>query len=109
MASRMPLSWRLAGRFASSRSVGPFSAGASSRTPLSWVARTASRRGQQQQQRFYSSEGGSTGNKAKVKFWPFIAVIAVGSAGYVALVNRRKGLFLFSPLSPKRPDRVTAF
>ncbi|OAA33783.1 uridylate kinase [Moelleriella libera RCEF 2490] len=36
--------------------------------------------------RSYSSSSSSD----KVKFWPFIAVIAVGTAGYIGLVNRRK-------------------
>ncbi|KAF5134182.1 Uridylate kinase [Metarhizium anisopliae] len=85
MASRVPLSWRLA-----SRSV---AAGrrACSTTPLSWAPRTAFRGGKRQQ-RFYSSDSGPTGNKDRVKFWPFIAVIAIGSAGYVGLVNRRKDM-----------------
>jgi UMP-CMP kinase len=44
----------------------------------------------QQQQRFYS-EPPKTGNTSKVKFWPFLALIGVTSAGYMGLVNRRKG------------------
>lgn len=104
----MPLSWRLAGRLAS-RPVarGSGSSVSPSSTPLSWsVSRSALRR---QQQRSYSSGGGSTGNKDKVKFWPFIAVIAVGSAGYIGLVNRRKGMppqlfFVFHPSENKFPN-----
>ncbi|KAK5663621.1 hypothetical protein OQA88_4052 [Cercophora sp. LCS_1] len=34
-----------------------------------------------------------------VKFWPFVAVIALGSGGYMLLVNRRKGIY---PLPPYR-------
>lgn len=29
--------------------------------------------------------------KDKFKIWPFAAVIAIGTVGYIALVNRRKG------------------
>jgi len=31
-------------------------------------------------------------NKDKVKFWPFVLVVALGSGGYILLVNRRKGV-----------------
>ncbi|KAM4054881.1 adenylate kinase domain-containing protein [Hirsutella rhossiliensis] len=50
--------------------------------------------------RLYSSEpprpdpsggsSGGSGNRNRIKFWPFVGIIALGSAGYVALVNRRK-------------------
>lgn len=36
------------------------------------------------------SSGGS-GSSSRIKFWPFVGIIGLGSAGYVALVNRRKG------------------
>jgi len=47
-------------------------------------------------QRSYSSgsQGGKNTpprNSQQVKFWPFVVVIALGSGGYVLLVNRRKG------------------
>ncbi|KAL2199302.1 adenylate kinase-domain-containing protein [Corynascus similis CBS 632.67] len=46
-------------------------------------------------QRSYSSgsQGGKNTpprNSQQVKFWPFVVVIALGSGGYVLLVNRRK-------------------
>ena len=44
------------------------------------------------QQRFYSAEQ-PTGNKDKVKFWPFLLLIGAGTAGYIGLVNRRKGAY----------------
>jgi UMP-CMP kinase len=31
------------------------------------------------------------GSNNQVKFWPFLIVIALGSGGYILLVNRRKG------------------
>lgn len=69
------------------------------RVPLRWrmAARPAAMpkqhfsapRFNQIQRRGYASEGGkSSGN---IKFWPFFGVIAIGTAGYVGLVNRRKG------------------
>lgn len=44
----------------------------------------------QQQSRFYSSEP-PRARSDKIKFWPFIAIIAMGSGGYIFLVNKRKG------------------
>ncbi|EQK99562.1 uridylate kinase [Ophiocordyceps sinensis CO18] len=35
--------------------------------------------------------GGNGKSSSRIKFWPFVGIAALGSAGYVALVNRRKG------------------
>ncbi|KAI5465914.1 hypothetical protein BGZ63DRAFT_118317 [Mariannaea sp. PMI_226] len=40
-----------------------------------------------QQRRPYSSQ---PGRNDTVKFWPFLAVIGLGTLGYMGLVNRRK-------------------
>ncbi|KAL2213988.1 uridylate kinase [Sarocladium strictum] len=88
MASRMPLP-----RFLLSRPA----ARTCSRTTTSPARvtlrqQTSSRYSyRQQQQRFYS-EPPKTGNTSKVKFWPFLALIGVTSAGYMGLVNRRKDM-----------------
>ncbi|KAK4128734.1 hypothetical protein N657DRAFT_37781 [Parathielavia appendiculata] len=45
-------------------------------------------------QRSYSSQGQPPpprGSNNQVKFWPFLIVIALGSGGYILLVNQRKG------------------
>lgn len=93
MSIRMPLG-RLAGRLAQhqSRTAG-FSA-KSRATTLPRIAR------QHHQHRPYSSEPPRPNNPGKVKFWPFFAIIGLGTAGYVALVNRRKGEFLQPRLLP---------
>ncbi|KAF4123575.1 UMP-CMP kinase [Geosmithia morbida] len=73
MASRMPLR-RLAGRV--SRPGAPsFSAGAAPRFAL--------------QRRAYSAEAPKS-TSSGIKFWPFFAIIGLGSLGYIGLVNRRK-------------------
>lgn len=73
MAFRMPLRWRVAARRAAVPKQQPSS---SPRFQL--------------QRRGYASEGGkSSGN---IKFWPFFGIIAIGTAGYVGLVNRRKDM-----------------
>lgn len=53
-------------------------------------------------QRSYSSgsQGGQTpprSNNNQIKFWPFVIVIALGSGGYMLLVNRRKGELAYTP------------
>lgn len=45
---------------------------------------------QQLQRRAYSSEPPKNSGGG-VKFWPFLAIIGLGSLGYVGLVNSRKG------------------
>ncbi|KAJ6446250.1 uridylate kinase [Purpureocillium lavendulum] len=83
MASRMSVSWRLAAR----------TIAAPARCSTSASAPRAVLR-QQSQRRLYSSEPprSSSGGSSKIKFWPFLGVIALGTAGYVALVNRRKDM-----------------
>lgn len=56
-----------------------------------------------QYRRPYSSQ--PTGRKDTVKFWPFILVIGLGTLGYVALVNRRKGEFNRHRLHPLQSSR----
>ncbi|KAK4105548.1 UMP-CMP kinase [Parathielavia hyrcaniae] len=78
-------------RFAFSRQI--------SSTTRSLPSRTATRspfsllRQQPFAQRSYSSQGQPPpprGSNNQVKFWPFLIVIALGSGGYILLVNRRK-------------------
>ncbi|OAA67481.1 uridylate kinase [Cordyceps fumosorosea ARSEF 2679] len=80
MSIRLPL-----GRLASRRLTTP--------QPISTATRPATlpRVLRQQQQRAYSSEPPRANNPNKVKFWPFFAIIGLGTAGYIALANRRKG------------------
>ncbi|KAK0632850.1 UMP-CMP kinase [Immersiella caudata] len=42
--------------------------------------------------RSYSSGAPPPKSNQKIKFWPFVAVIALGSGGYMLLVNRRKDM-----------------
>ncbi|KAF4966513.1 hypothetical protein FZEAL_10637 [Fusarium zealandicum] len=72
----------MSGRFAASR----FSPRASSSSTSLFAPRGFR---PAQHRRPYSSE---PGRNDKVKFWPFVVVIGVGSLGYVALVNRRKDM-----------------
>ncbi|POR32636.1 Uridylate kinase [Tolypocladium paradoxum] len=85
MASRVPLSCRLAGRIASRPAAS---------SPPSFTSRTVVRQQLQQQRRqrrhYSSSEPPRSSSGNRIKFWPFFGVIALGSAGYVMLVNRRK-------------------
>lgn len=64
-----------------------------SRTPLRLASRFSSRapRALRQQQRFYSAPPPPRNSNSNIKFWPFFAIIGLGSAGYIGLVNRRKG------------------
>ncbi|KAJ2968206.1 hypothetical protein NQ176_g9294 [Zarea fungicola] len=81
MSIRMPIS-RLAGRLShTQRSI------STRPRPATTIPRAAR---QQYQQRSYSSEPPRANNPNKVKFWPFFAIIGLGSAGYIGLVNRRK-------------------
>ncbi|KAM3463119.1 hypothetical protein NHJ6243_003561 [Beauveria neobassiana] len=88
MSIRMPFG-RLTGRLAQQQL----------RPATSGISTTASRpaalsrvlRQQRQQHRSYSSEPPRANNPNKVKFWPFFAIIGLGTVGYVALANRRKG------------------
>ncbi|KAG9256942.1 uridylate kinase [Emericellopsis atlantica] len=82
MASRMmPLRSRLAA--GSSRAAArPSTTASSAQFSTPRVIR------RQQQSRGYSSQGPKSGGA--IKFWPFFAIIGIGSAGYVGLVNRRK-------------------
>ncbi|KAG5925477.1 hypothetical protein E4U42_004268, partial [Claviceps africana] len=86
--SRTFAPWRLASRLAGTngRLVGG-EAAASTTSSASWTWRSTCR---PSQRRLYSAGGSPSGNRDKVKFWPFVAVVAVGSAGYIGLVNRRK-------------------
>lgn len=61
-------------------------------------ARVILRQQLQRQSRFYSAEPPRTGNASKVKFWPFFVLIGITSAGYMGLVNRRKGMSRPNPL-----------
>lgn len=70
MTFRMPLYWRMAVRPA-----------AVPRHPLSSPSFN------QIQHRGYASEGGK--NSGEVKFWPFFAVIAIGTGGYMMLAKKR--------------------
>lgn len=76
MASRMPLG-RLASRVARPAGARSFAA-----------PRTAFQR------RAYSSEAPKPSGSG-IKFWPFFAIIGLGSLGYIGLVNRRKGTRIF--------------
>ncbi|KAG6006641.1 hypothetical protein E4U43_000416, partial [Claviceps pusilla] len=90
-SSRPSVTWRLASRLVGTNGrpvCGGGAAAASTTSPLSSTWRSTCR--QHQQRRLYSVGGSPSGNKDKVKFWPFLAVVAIGSAGYVGLVNRRK-------------------
>ncbi|KAK4181565.1 putative uridylate kinase [Triangularia setosa] len=57
---------------------------------------------QQQQYRSYSS-GGSSGDGTPVKFWPFVAVLAAGTSGWILLINRQKNM----PPNPKQTTSPT--
>lgn len=59
------------------------------------ASKAAPRVSQSQQYRSYSS-GGSSGDGTKVKFWPFVLVLAAGTGGWVLLINRQKSKFTFS-------------
>ncbi|KAG5951151.1 hypothetical protein E4U53_003661 [Claviceps sorghi] len=100
-SSRTFAPWRLASRLAGTngRLVVGDAAASTTSTP-SWTWRSTCRGGQR---RLYSAGASPSGNKDKVKFWPFVAVVAVGSAGYVALVNRRKDM----PRSVDGPPTAT--
>ncbi|KAG6007790.1 hypothetical protein E4U21_005509 [Claviceps maximensis] len=90
-SSRTSVPLRLASRLASTAGRSVLGGGAAAPTttsPFSSTLRSTCR--QQHQRRLYSVGGAPSGNKDKVKFWPFLAVVAIGSAGYVGLVNRRK-------------------
>ncbi|KAF7535901.1 hypothetical protein G7Z17_g13129 [Cylindrodendrum hubeiense] len=78
MAARMPL---LPVRLAAAAARSSPRASSSSSLAVSRTLRQGGRRS-------YSSQ---TPRSDKVKFWPFVAVIGLGSLGYVGLVNRRKG------------------
>ncbi|UKZ77430.1 hypothetical protein TrVFT333_005151 [Trichoderma virens FT-333] len=41
------------------------------------------------QQRFYSSQEPRTSGGDRIKFWPFLALIGLGTAGYIQLANTR--------------------
>ncbi|RFU72734.1 uridylate kinase [Trichoderma arundinaceum] len=41
------------------------------------------------QQRFYSSQEPRSSGSDRIKFWPFIALIGLGTAGYIQLANTR--------------------
>ncbi|KAK4202259.1 putative uridylate kinase [Triangularia verruculosa] len=56
----------------------------------------------QPQYRSYSS-GGSSGGGTQVKFWPFVMVLAAGSAGWVLLINRQKTM----PPNPQATTTIT--
>ncbi|KAK4659184.1 LOW QUALITY PROTEIN: bifunctional uridylate/adenylate kinase [Podospora pseudocomata] len=58
------------------------------------ASKAAPRFSQSQQYRSYSS-GGSSGDGTKVKFWPFVLVLAAGTGGWVLLINRQKIYFFF--------------
>jgi UMP-CMP kinase len=81
MASRIPLPWRLGRRVPT---------GLSAPAPASRSYSPAARAVRQQQLRLYSS--GPSQPKSQVKFWPFLAIIGLGTAGYIGLVNRRKDM-----------------
>lgn len=87
MSFRMPLA-RLAGRVAQRpaavrpTAVSPFS------LPRAF-----------RQRRPYSSQPPPP-NSNKIKFWPFFLIIGLGSAAYVGLVNRRKGMSCFCASAP---------
>ncbi|EGX94064.1 uridylate kinase [Cordyceps militaris CM01] len=82
MSIRMPLG-RLSGRLAQQQPAAGCLSTASRPAALPRVLR--------QQRRSYSSEPPRANNPNKVKFWPFFAIIGFGTAGYIALANRRKG------------------
>lgn len=79
MAARMPL---LPARLAAA------AARSSPRASSSSSSLGFSRSLRQNTRRSYSSQ---SPRNDKVKFWPFIAVIGLGSLGYMGLVNRRIG------------------
>ncbi|KAG6056857.1 hypothetical protein E4U17_001892 [Claviceps sp. LM77 group G4] len=87
MACRNCAPLRLAGRLAGTNARPVSGAATTSALPQSW--RSTCR---QNQRRMYSFGGEPTGVKDKFKIWPFVAVIAIGTVGYIALVNRRKGM-----------------
>lgn len=104
MASSLP---RQALRLASST---PILRAAASRRCASTLVQNTSRRSTTTQwalpknnsgKRAYSSlpPGGSPPPRDtnKIAFWPFVAVFALGSGGYMLLVNRRKGELFFPP------------
>ncbi|KFA72595.1 hypothetical protein S40288_09373 [Stachybotrys chartarum IBT 40288] len=62
----------------------PLRPACSSSSSLRLAARPAFR----QQSRFYASQPPRSTNN-QIKFWPFLVLIAVGSAGYAGLVKRR--------------------
>ncbi|KKP07547.1 UMP-CMP kinase [Trichoderma harzianum] len=78
MASRMSTSLRLANR-TFGKSVSTRATSCSSPLYKSRVFR---------QQRFYSSQEPRTGG-SQIKFWPFLALIGLGTAGYIQLANTR--------------------
>ncbi|KAK5990367.1 UMP-CMP kinase [Cladobotryum mycophilum] len=80
MASRIPSSASSL-RFASRSITRSASIATSSSSRL--CARTI------RQQRFYSSEPPRSSTTSRIKFWPFVAVIGLGTAGYIQLVNKR--------------------
>ncbi|KAK4240942.1 adenylate kinase-domain-containing protein [Achaetomium macrosporum] len=66
-------------------------------------------------QRSYSSgsQGGQqappprSSNNSQIKFWPFVVVIALGSGGYMLLVNRRKNMPPTTQTPAFSPSEVT--
>ncbi|OAQ97559.1 hypothetical protein LLEC1_07432 [Akanthomyces lecanii] len=96
MSIRMPLG-RLTSRLA--QQPRPAAGGISTASRPAVLPRVLRR----QQQRSYSSEPPRANNPNKVKFWPFFAIIGLGSAGYVALANRRKGT---APANPPRAAEI---
>lgn len=78
----MPVFWRPVCRIATRRAAAPTSGFAARPTAPSFV---------RQQQRFYSAPPPPRNSNDRIKFWPFFAIIGLGSAGYIGLVNRRKG------------------
>ncbi|KAK4648202.1 bifunctional uridylate/adenylate kinase [Podospora bellae-mahoneyi] len=67
------------------------------------ASKAAPRFSQSQQYRSYSS-GGSSGDGTKVKFWPFVLVLAAGTGGWVLLINRQKNM----PPNPKQTASSSA-
>lgn len=104
MASSLPRQARQAFRLASSSSSTPILRAATSRRCASTLVQNTSKRSTQWtsfpknsgSKRAYSNlpPGGSPPPRDtnKVAFWPFVAVIALGSGGYMLLVNRRKDM-----------------
>jgi UMP-CMP kinase len=80
MASRMSTSLRLANRTLG-KSVSTRATSCSSPLCSPRVLR---------QQRFYSSEQPRSGGGGdRIKFWPFLALIGLGTAAYIQLANTR--------------------